>query len=138
MSAKVTTYKDAKGVGRALAHIAPQAQRHLDAEAAKIASDMATMAQGRARSAGGIAGRVAPFIHARGASIVMDGSGQLRDGPRQTIGDVMFGAEFGSGHFRQFSPWNSRGYFLYGTLAASTADNMDRYSEALDDALDAI
>lgn len=136
---KRTTYTDPRKVAKAIGKLPGLAERELDDATESIASRTASLAASRARAVGGVASLVAGSIRAQGNTVVMDGSGQLRDGPRQTVADVMWGAEFGSGRYAQFMPYRpGKGYFLYGTLAAETARNMDTYSEALDDALEAM
>lgn len=131
-----TSYTDPKKVAKALGKLPRLADRELTDATKDIASRTADAARSRARALGGVATLVAGAIRAQGNAVVMDGSASLRDGPRQTIADVMWGAEFGSGRYSQFMPYRAgTGYILYGTLAAGTAENMDTYSEALDDAL---
>jgi len=151
--AKTTTYTSVKGLNRALARLPKEASAELRVAAKAIAVDIAQEAQGRARGQGGLAALVAPTIKAardRVPVIRMGGSGKLpesgsdwsrdRNGSRQTIGDVIWGAEFG-GQKRattmQFLPHKGTvGYFLWPTVRDRSDEMQDRYSEALMDALE--
>lgn len=149
---KTTTYTTVKGLNRALSQLPKEASAELRTAAKAIASDIAQEAQGRAKGQGGLAALVAPTIRAardRVPVIKMGGSGKLpaagndwehsRSGGRQTIGDVIWGAEFG-GRGRpttqQFLPHKgTAGYFLWPTVRDRSDEMQDRYSQALDDAL---
>ncbi len=119
--------------------------------AAKVAAD----AQGRAQQEGKLAALVGPSIRATRDKVPvvrMGGATKLpesgagwthsRSGSRQTIGDVMWGAEFG-GQRRpttgQFFPWRGSGagagYFLYPAVRGDETYIHDEYSAALNKAL---
>lgn len=144
------TYSSIAGLRRTLRALPKEAQARLRDASQAIASDVAASASRRALSVGGVARYVAPTIRAsrdRVPKVVMGGTRRLpsrgdrpRRGGRQTVGDVIWGAEFGSDRFRQFSPWrgNDRGagYFLWPTVRGEAPEIMDRYGEALMDAVD--
>ena len=157
MATKTTTYTTVAGLNKALAKLPKEASAELRTAAKEIASDIAGEAQGRARGLGGLAEVVAPTIKAardRVPVIKMGSSAKLpkfgrtpqggfwertRSGSRQTIGDVIWGAEFGGGareSTRQFLPHKGQtGYFLWPTVRDRSDEMQDRYSEALLDAL---
>jgi len=149
---KATTYTTVKGLNKALAKLPKEASAELRTAAKAIAADIAQEAQGRAKGQGGLAALVAPTIRAardRVPVIKMGGSGKLpaaggdwehsRSGARQTIGDVIWGAEFGGkgrATTQQFLPHKgTAGYFLWPTVRDRSDEMQDRYSEALLDAL---
>lgn len=149
---KTTTYSTVKGLNKALAKLPKEASAELRTASKAIASDIAREAQGRARGQGGIAAIVAPTIRAyrdrvptirmgSARTLPTEGTGweRARSGSRQTIGDVIWGAEFG-GQGRsatmQFLPHlGQTGYFLWPTVRDRSDEMQDRYSEALLDAL---
>jgi hypothetical protein len=155
MPTKTTTYTTVAGLNKALAKLPKEASAELRTASKAIASDIAQEAQGRARGQGGVAALVAPTIKAyrdRVPTIRMGGTKKLptegagwertRDGDKQTIGDVIWGAEFG-GRARsttmQFLPHKGTvGYFLWPTVRDRSDDMQERYSKALDDALESI
>ena len=146
--ATVKNISSVKGLNRALASLPKLAAEELRQASLAIAQHVADDARGRAIRVGGVARLVAPSIKAtrdRVPAVKQGGSGKLpatsrtRAGSRQTVGDVMWGAEFG-GRGRpttqQFQPHlGTRGYFLWPTVRARSDDTQKRYSEALDEAL---
>lgn len=155
MSKKTTTYTTVKGLNRALAKLPKEASAELRTASKAIAQDIADEAAGRARGQGGLAALVAPSIKAardRVPVVRMGSTARLppqgsdwergRSGSRQTIGDVIWGAEFGGGareSTRQFLPHKGQtGYFLWPTVRDNSDDMQDRYSEALLNALEDI
>lgn len=149
------TYRNAKGLNKALRRLPKEASARIKDAAVDIADAIAGDAQRNAQALGGIAALVGPTIRAgrdRVPIVRMGGSQKLpesgsdwqhgRDGSRQTIGDVMWGAEFGALAYTQFEPWrgsdNGAGYFLWPAVRERNEWIQDRYSEALDDALQAI
>jgi hypothetical protein len=119
-----------------------EATDQLRDESVAIAARVAAEARGRAMSgAGGRVSRyVAPTIRAtrdRVPVISMGGSARLPPSSGSTrsgiVGDVMWGAEFGSAQHRQFQPWGgsggSAGYFLWPSV------RMDEIIEEWGDAL---
>lgn len=151
MAAKTYTVK---GLNRALRSLGPEASRRLRDASVVIGSQVAVDAHGRALKVGGVARLVAPTIKATRdrVPVVREGGtrrlppryGKARTGKRQTIGDVTMGAEFGGDAFRarQFLPWRGNsetaGYYLYPAVRAHAPRTQVMYSEALDDALQAI
>ncbi len=109
--------------------------------AAKVAGD----AQGRAQQEGKLAALIGPSIRAtrdRVPVVKMGGAKKLpgdRHGPHQTIGDAMWGAEFGGQRrptTQQFLPWlGHTGYFLWPTVRSDDRYINTEYSEALNKAL---
>lgn len=146
--AKMSGYTNVAGLNKALKTLPKEASKRLRDAAQSIAIDVAATAAGRASAIGGVAKYVAPTIKAprdRVPVVKMGGNSRLpgdRSGERQSVGDVIWGAEFGGGarpSTRQFSPHKGRtGYFLWPTVRAENQDIADAYSEALLDALEAI
>lgn len=149
---KTTTYRNVAGLNKALRSLPKEASAELRKASKVIAADIATEAQGRARAQGGLAAIIAPTIRASTdrvpavkmgstASLPTSGNGWThpRTGARQTIGDVIWGGEFGGGArdtTQQFLPHRGRlGYFLWPTVRDRSDDIDARYSEALDAAL---
>lgn len=143
------TFTEVKGLRKTLRMLPKAAQAELRDASVAIADDVSAEAAGRARSLVGVAGLVASSLKARRdrvPKIVMGGSkrlpadGRSRSGSRQTVGDVIWGAEFGSDRFRQFRPWRGNkgnaGYFLWPTVRDQSDEIIDRYGEALMDAVD--
>jgi hypothetical protein len=144
-----STYNSVKGLNRALAKLPKVAAEQLRTASVDIAADVAREASGRAVRVGGVAKYVAPTIKATRVPVVkMGGSqklpskGRARTGARQTVGDVIWGAEFGGQRrptTQQFQPWRGSstgaGYFLWPSIRANSADIQERYSQALLDAL---
>lgn len=148
-------YRNAKGLNKALRRLPKEASARIKDASADIADVIAADARGNAQALGGIAALVGPTIRVgrdrvpvvrMGGSQKLPGSGDGwehgREGSRQTIGDVMWGAEFGALAHTQFQPWRGSdtgaGYFLWPAVRSRTEWIQDRYSEALDDALQAI
>lgn len=148
--AKTYTYTDVAGLRKALRTLPKEASARLRDASVDIAEDVARKAGARARMVGGAAAYVAPTIKARRdrvPKIVMGGTtrlpardGAARKGTRQTVGNVVWGAEFGSDRFRQFSPWRGNdtgaGYFLWPTVRAESDSTIERYGDALIRAVD--
>lgn len=154
MAARMT-FTSVAGLNKALRKLPKDATARLRDASKDIASKIATDAQRRANAEGGIAAIVAPTIRAsrdRVPVVRMGGSQKLpesgdgwehgRDGSRQTIGDIIWGAEFGALAYTQFEPWRGNdtgaGYFLWPAVRQDSDWIQDRYSAALDDALQAI
>lgn len=147
---RTVTYRSVKGLNRALRALPKALQAEVRDASAEIAADVAARAAARASSTPGVARHVAPTLKARRdgvPKVVMGGTtslparnGRSRGGPRQTVGDVMWGAEFGSGKHDQFSPWrgsaDGAGYFLFPTVDAMADEIEDRYGDAILDAID--
>lgn len=152
MARKTTTYNNVKGLNRALARLPKVASAELRGASQAIALFVANDARSAAVRVGGIARHVAPTIVASrdrvpvvkmGSRARLPTSGtsyqRSRNGSRQTVGDVIWGAEFGGGArptTQQFRPHlGTRGYFLWPTVRAQSDHIHERYSQALLDAL---
>ena len=153
MAAKVTYYSVA-GLNKSIRRLPKEAKAKLRDGAERIAKKVAADAQARARSQGGIAAIVAPTIRSgrdtvpvvkMGDSTRLPTSGsdwqRNRTGKRQTIGDVIWGAEFGGGRrptTTQFLPWRGSGtgagYFLWPTVRGDRQFISDAYEESMADA----
>jgi hypothetical protein len=154
MARRTSTYNNIAGLHRALRQLPKEASVKLRDASVDIARMVADDARGRALRVGGVAKYVAPTIKAtrdRVPVVKMGGSGKLpstsrrRLGGRQTVGDVIWGAEFGGQRrptTQQFMPWRGSstgaGYFLWPAVRANSDDIQERYSQALLDALQAI
>jgi hypothetical protein len=73
--------------------------------------------------------------------VVMGGSKRLpthsrsRTGDKQTVGNVMWGAEWGSNQYTQFEKPVKRGRMLWSTVDEQSDEMMRRWGDALGDAL---
>ena len=153
MAAKVTYYSVA-GLNKSIRRLPKEAKVHLRDGAERIAKKVAADAQVRARSQGGLAAIVAPTIRSGrdtvpivkmgdASPLPLSGSDweRSRKGKRQTIGDVIWGAEFG-GRGRpttqQFLPWRGNdtgaGYFLWPTVRGDRQFISDAYEDSMADA----
>lgn len=151
MARATSQFNTAAGLNRALRQLPRLALEQLRRASLVIAQDVAGDARSGATRVGGVARLVAPSIAGtrdRVPAIKVGGSGRLpatnrsRQGSRQTVGDVWAGAEYGGGRrptTRQFAPWRGSGqgagYFLWPAVRANRRQIHDRYSAALDDAL---
>ncbi len=150
--AKATTFYRVPDLNKALRKLPKTATVELRQAAKAIASKVAETAAASARAQGGIAALVAPSIRAtsdRVPAIRMGNTTRLptqgngwqrpRTGKRQTIGDVIWGAEFGSITYSQFSAWRGSdtgaGYFLWPAVRDDARFIADKYDEALMDAM---
>lgn len=160
MTAKTLTFNEISGLYRFLSGLSSEASKTLRQEAREIANDIATVAASTAKSQGGLAALVAPTLSGktdRIPTVRMGGSKKLpaegtgwkhgRKGPNQTIGDVIWGAEFGGARgtqsnrrTTQFRPWlgngDTAGYFLYPTVREMSDEMQERYGEAVVRAID--
>lgn len=153
--ARKTTYKTVEGLNRALRSLPKEVSAHLRDEAQAIAGDIAKEASRRASRVGGVARYVGPSIKAkrdRVPVVQMGGTKRLptagtgwersRKGSGQTVGDVMYGSEFGGGYrpaTRQFMPnTGTEGYYFYPAVRDLGDKALERYSRALAKALDDI
>lgn len=144
------TFNHVAGLQRAIRTLPKEAKARLRRGSLAIAKDVAPKAADRARRVGGVAAYVAPTIKARsdtvpkivqgGTAMLPSRDGRPRQGDSQTVGAVMWGAEFGSDRFRQFSPWRGSGtgagYFLFPEVRAQSDAIMERWDEAFMDAVD--
>jgi len=153
MTAKVTYYT-AAGLNKSIRRLPKEAKAKLRDGSERIARKVAADAQGRAKSQGGIAALVAPTIRSGRDTVPVvkmgdtsrlptSGSGweRKREGKRQTIGDVIWGAEFGGGRrptTRQFLPWRGSGegagYFLWRAVRGDREFIADAYEDAMAEA----
>lgn len=139
-----------KGLNKTLRSLPEVASDQMRAASKDIAEDVAEEAASRARAGHPAARLVAGALSTPGSripTVKLGGSrrlpphsdGRQRRGKRQTVGDVIWGAEFGGGRrpaTRQFPPHKGRtGYFLWPTVRANSRDIRARYSAALDKAL---
>lgn len=151
--ARTIKFRNVDGLYKTLATLTKEASGELRTESLAIAGDVATKAAGLARDVGGVATLVAPTLKARRdriPKVAMGGTkrlppigGRPRHGAEQTVGDVIYGAEFGGGRrptTRQFKPWRGNkgdaGYFLWPTVRAEYDTVVERYGEALMRAVD--
>lgn len=144
---KTTTYLSAEGLNRTLRTLTPEASKQLRDASQAIAGDMADVARSRASGIGGAMSLVGPTIRAtrdRVPALAMGGSTRIpgRSGDRQTVGDLLWGAEFGGqGRPRtmQFLPnLGTTGYAFWPAVRDESDHAMEQWSQALADALDAI
>lgn len=153
MAAKVTYYS-AAGLNKSIRRLPKEAKVELRNGAERIARKVADDAQSKAKSLGGIAAIVAPTIRSGRDAVPivkMGGSSKLptsgngwqrkREGARQAIGDVIWGAEFGGRRrptTQQFLPWRGNdtgaGYFLWPTVRGDREFISDAYEDAMADA----
>lgn len=139
-----------KGLNKTLRYLPEAAGNQMREASKEIAGDVASEAASRARGGHPAARLVAGALStpsSRIPTVKLGGSrklaphsdGRQRRGKKQTVGDVIWGAEFGGGRrpeTRQFPPHRGRlGYFLWPTVRANSRDIKDRYSRALDAAL---
>lgn len=148
MAQKTISFRNVAGLNKALRKLPKEYARQLSRASNEIAQKVAEQAAGRARSVGGIARHVAPSVRAGKAKTPVirmgdtsplpeSGNGwtRKRTGPGQTVGDVIWGAEFGAKNYGQFSPWLGAdahaGYFLWPTIRENNEETQDRYLEAV-------
>jgi hypothetical protein len=144
---RATSYATVEGLSAALRSLGPEASKRLRDASQAIASDMADEARTRAAGVGGAYSLVGPTIRGtrdRVPALAVGGSRRIpgRSGDRQTVGDLLWGAEFG-GQGRpttqQFRPHlGTVGYAFWPAVRAESDDAMEAWSAALADALDAI
>lgn len=151
------TFYNVAGLNASLRALPKTASTALRDASQAIAGKVAANAAARAATLGGVARYVAPTIRAgkdrvpvvkMGSSrrLPTEGNGwkRTRKGDRQTVGDIIWGAEFG-GQARpttqQFAPWRGRdggaGYFLWPAVRGERAYIEEAYGEALLTAIDA-
>lgn len=146
--ARTFKFRNVDGLYKTLSTLPKEASSTLRKASVVIAGDVATQAAGLARQVGGVAKYVAPTLKARSdriPKVVMGGSKRLPGppGPNQTVGNVIFGAEFGGQRRKttmQFDPWRGNGkdagYFLWPTIRAEYDTVVERYGAALKEAVD--
>lgn len=147
--AKTMTFYSVAGLNQALRSLPKSASVKLRDASQVIAGKVAADATSAARSQGGAAGLVAGSIRAsrdRVPVVKMGSSARLpgdRKGARQTVGDIIWGAEFGGGArptTRQFRPWRGSGtgagYFLFPTVRGDRDFIEQQYGDAILAAID--
>ncbi len=148
MTAKLTDYgNNIAGLRRAVRALPKETKAELTGASQEIAEDVAADVRGRAAGLGIGWKYLGPTVRAAKSSIPnvkIGGKRKLpgRKGPRQTVGDLLWGLEFGGGvrpETRQFMPHKGRtGYALWPAVRAHSDETGRRYSEALLSALEAI
>jgi hypothetical protein len=139
---KTTTYTTVAGVNKTLRAVPKVADKELRNESQDIATDIAEEAGRRGRSLGGVA-KYVPFkgLRDRVPVVRMGGSKRLpttnrpRRGDKQTVGNVMWGAEWGSHRYAQFGKPVKRGRMLWSTVDEMSDEMMRRWGDALGRAL---
>lgn len=150
--AKTMTFYNVAGLNKTLRKLPKTASAELRDASQAIADKVAGDARGAATAQGGVARLVAPTIRAgrdrvplvrMGSSARLPADGRSRKGDRQTIGDVIWGAEFGGGARKttqQFKPWRGNdtgaGYFLWPTVRGDRDFIEQAYGDAILDAID--
>ena len=148
MAAKMTDYgNNIAGLKRALRSLPKETKTSLTDASKDIAEDVASDARALASGLGMGWTYLAPTIRASRSSIPdvkMGGKRKIpgRKGSRQTVGDLLWGLEFGGGarpETRQFMPHRGQeGYALWPTVRARSEDTGRRYGDALAEALRSI
>lgn len=154
---KTVTFNHVAGLHRTLRALPKEANVELRDASVRIADEVAQKTATRMRMVGGVLEYVAPTVKAKrdripkivmgSTQLLPDRGGALRDGragPRnvknQTIGNVMWGGEFGSDRHTQFSPWRGNkegaGYALWPTIRGERDMIMDEYGDAILRAVD--
>ena len=149
---KTLAFYNVAGLNRALRSLPRTASASLRDASQDIADKVAADAASAATRQGGVAALVAPTIRSgrdrvpvvkMGSSKRLPADGRSRKGDRQTIGDVIWGAEFGGGarpSTQQFLPWRGNdtgaGYFLWPTVRGDRAYIETAYGDAILEAMD--
>lgn len=119
-------------LNKALKGMGPEAQRELKEASKEVAGFVASEAQARAHSVGGVVAHIAPSIRAVGG---VNGAGVAFGGASYPMAG---GAEFGSLRYKQFKPWRGNdsgaGYAIYPTIR----DNAERIADQFTDKVDRI
>jgi len=145
--AKMSTLSGIAGLNRALRKLPKETKATLTDASKEIAEDVAADARARAARIGRGWKHLGPTIRAEKSSkpgVKMGGSRRLkgRKGSRQTVGDLLWGTEFG-GRGRpttqQFLPHlGLEGYALWPAVRGESDNTAERYSEALMSALESM
>jgi hypothetical protein len=146
--AKMTDYgNNIAGLRAALRKLPKETKAQLGQASKAIAQEVAEDARGRASAVGRSYTLLGPTIRAGGSSIPevkIGGTRRLpgRTGQRQTVGDLLWGTEFGGGarpRTQQFLPHlGTTGYALWPAVRDHSERTGQQYSEALLKALEAI
>ena len=161
---KRQTYRGVAGLNKALRKLPKEASARLRDASVAIADGVAIEARSRANSGLGGVAKVArfvaptikasrdrvPVVRMGGDRLLPPRNGRERAGARsdgvagprnplnQTVGAVMWGAEFGSDRSDQFSPWGgndtSAGYFLWPSIRGD--EIAEEYGKAFDRAME--
>lgn len=140
--AKMTTMSGIEGLNRALRSLPKDAKRELTDASKEIVGEVAAEARSKAAALGGAWKYLGPTIQAQRSSkpsIKMGGNRLIkgRKGSKQTVGDLLYGTEFGALRYTQFPPWQGKeGYALWPTVREHEDETAERYSRALLAALD--
>ena len=148
MTAKLTDYGNSiAGLNAALRRL----PKHIGVELKDASGDIAEGVAGSARAKAAAIGRgwriLGPTIRVKrsGVPTILAGGtrripGRRHRGERQTVGDLLFGTEFGGGERRttlQFLPHRgTAGYALWPAVREHSDRTIQLYSRALLDALD--
>lgn len=146
MSRKTHTFRRVEGFNKALRDIPKEAGPLLRDASQRISDGIAAKAADRARGLGGVAKYIAPTIRSRrdrvpvvqmgGRTPLPPRDGRARTGPNQTVGNVIWGEEWGAKRYPQFPPPVKRGRMLWSTVADSYEESLDEWGDALMDAVD--
>lgn len=140
--AKMTTLSGIEGLNRALRSLDKLVKAELTDASKALVGPLADEARSKAASLGGAWKYVGPTIKAEKSSkpSIKAGGNRLikgRSGSKQTVGDLLYGAEFGALRFTQFRPWLGKtGYAIWPTVREHEDDIAEKYSAALLAALD--
>ena len=135
------------GLRRALRSLPKETADELKGAAQEVAQDVANVAKPKAASIGRGFELLGPTIKAERSgipSVKIGGKRRIpgRTGDRQTIGDLLFGTEFGgrtSPRTMQFLPHlGQTGYALWPAVRERSDESMERYSAALLAALEKV
>lgn len=145
MAAKMTTTDSIEGLNRALRSLDPEARREMTEAGQEIAETVAGDARSRAAEVGRSYRLLGATIKAERSSkpgIKLGGAKRIpgRHGKGQTVGDLLWGTEFGGRgrpSTQQFLPHRGTlGYALWPAVRDNAEDTMRTYSAHLADALD--
>lgn len=138
----MTTLSGIEGLNRALRALPKDAKKELAEASKEIVSVVADDAKGRAAGLGGgwkYLGKTIKAEKSSKPSIKIGGNRLIRGrhGPKQTVGDLLWGTEFGAWRYTQFpSHLGQEGYALWPAIRAHEEETSERYSKALLHALE--
>ncbi len=143
-----TTYRNVAGLNQALRKLPKIASAKLRDASVSIAAAEASRARSLALRVGGVARLVEPTIKATrdrvpvikmGDTRMIPGRNARPNSANQTIGNLIWGAEFGGGKRPTTTQFKAHlghtGYFLWPTIRHDSDEIDATYSEALADAL---
>jgi hypothetical protein len=146
--ARMTTLSGVKGLNRALRRLPKDAKDELTDASKDIAGDVASAAKNKAA---GLQTKIGGWVYlgptfradkSSKPSVKMGGRRRIpgRRGDSQTVGDLLWGLEFGGGArptTQQFLPHKgTEGYALWPTVREKSEETGQRYSDALMQALE--